>query len=270
MIQTWLFIGLCLVGATCCQQTETPGLVGNTGVLKPPAPPDSIPDGLRKLLRAYPDFLVGATADSLFWNDGERMLYDDGREKTGLQKLESPDLEDQMSQSYPKNGGTNPPENDAGRIRSELFFKKMYGQTKQAVEANLTEIRWLPNRSDTRLRVTNINGVAEKLQAISNELDSLPELLKYLEKPGGTFVWRNIRGTARLSNHSFGNAVDINVGQSDYWQWACNCTEEAVFPAYKNRIPRQIVAIFEKYGFIWGGNWRHFDTMHFEYRPELL
>jgi len=22
--------------------------------------------------------------------------------------------------------------------------------------------------------------------------------------------------------------------------------------------------------FIWGGRWYHFDTMHFEYRPELL
>ncbi|MEJ2663631.1 MAG: M15 family metallopeptidase, partial [Spirochaetia bacterium] len=27
---------------------------------------------------------------------------------------------------------------------------------------------------------------------------------------------------------------------------------------------------FEKYGFIWGGKWYHYDTMHFEYRPELL
>ncbi len=32
----------------------------------------------------------------------------------------------------------------------------------------------------------------------------------------------------------------------------------------------QIVRIFEKHGFIWNGYWYHFDTMHFEYRPELL
>jgi hypothetical protein len=24
------------------------------------------------------------------------------------------------------------------------------------------------------------------------------------------------------------------------------------------------------HGFIWGGYWYHYDTMHFEYRPELL
>jgi hypothetical protein len=39
---------------------------------------------------------------------------------------------------------------------------------------------------------------------------------------------------------------------------------------YKNQIPLEIVKIFEKYGFIWGGRWYHYDTMHFEYRPELL
>jgi hypothetical protein len=30
------------------------------------------------------------------------------------------------------------------------------------------------------------------------------------------------------------------------------------------------VRVFEKHGFIWGGAWYHYDTMHFEYRPELL
>ncbi len=37
-----------------------------------------------------------------------------------------------------------------------------------------------------------------------------------------------------------------------------------------NRTPREIMDIFEKYGFIWGGYWYHYDTMHFEYRPEIL
>ena len=34
--------------------------------------------------------------------------------------------------------------------------------------------------------------------------------------------------------------------------------------------PWEIVLIFEKYGFIWGGKWHHYDTVHFEYRPEML
>ncbi len=39
---------------------------------------------------------------------------------------------------------------------------------------------------------------------------------------------------------------------------------------WRNAIPLEIVAAFERRGFIWGGRWAHYDTMHFEYRPELL
>jgi D-alanyl-D-alanine carboxypeptidase len=35
-------------------------------------------------------------------------------------------------------------------------------------------------------------------------------------------------------------------------------------------VPAAIVHVFEHNGFIWGGRWYHYDTMHFEYRPELL
>jgi hypothetical protein len=33
-------------------------------------------------------------------------------------------------------------------------------------------------------------------------------------------------------------------------------------------MSRERVEIFERHGFIWGGKWYHYDTMHFEYRPE--
>jgi hypothetical protein len=70
--------------------------------------------------------------------------------------------------------------------------------------------------------------------------------------------------------HSYGVTIDIAVGKSDYWQWDCKCTNEDKVLEYRNRVPLGIVKVFEKYGFIWGGNWYHYDTMHFEYRPELL
>jgi hypothetical protein len=39
---------------------------------------------------------------------------------------------------------------------------------------------------------------------------------------------------------------------------------------HRNRIPFEVVEPFEAEGFIWGGKWYHYDTMHFEYRPELF
>ena len=86
-------------------------------------------------------------------------------------------------------------------------------------------------------------------------------MLEFLKKPGGTFKWRVIAGTNRLSAHSYAVAVDINVEKSRYWRWN---------KRYENLIPREIVEIFERNKFIWGGRWRHFDTMHFEYRPEFF
>lgn len=67
-----------------------------------------------------------------------------------------------------------------------------------------------------------------------------------------------------MSAHSYGAAIDINTAVSDYWRRAGKAAR------WKNRIPGEIAEVFERHGFIWGAEWHHFDTMHFEYRPELL
>ena len=97
----------------------------------------------------------------------------------------------------------------------------------------------------------------------------MPHFHRYVDDPAGTFNWRRIKDTERLSLHSFGIAVDINVEYSNYWKWD-DPGGERLHLDYVNRIPLEIVEIFEKHGFIWGGKWYHYDTMHFEYRPELL
>ena len=45
---------------------------------------------------------------------------------------------------------------------------------------------------------------------------------------------------------------------------------ERARPRWCDRLSVAIARIFETHGFIWGGAWYHYDTMHFEYRPELL
>jgi hypothetical protein len=86
-------------------------------------------------------------------------------------------------------------------------------------------------------------------------------------KLGGTFNWRKVAGTDRLSNHSFGAAIDLNVDKSAYWRWQ----PAAALPSFSRlNWPTEIIEAFERHGFIWGGKWYHYDTMHFEYRPELI
>ena len=136
----------------------------------------------------------------------------------------------------------------------------MYGATSGAVAKNLTSVKWF----GSTMTVTNINGVDKKLAAVADELSKNPEWKKYLVNPGGSFNWRKIAGESVLSMHSFGIAVDVNVKFSDYWRWSGGVKK------YTNSIPCGIAEVFEKHGFIWGAKWFHFDTMHFEYRPELL
>ncbi len=187
-------------------------------------------------------------------------------------RLNNSSLEDQMSMKYPKISEFKdfiPSFNDdAGRLRDEEFFKKMYGKNKNEVEKNLVKIRWLEKLQNKTLLVTKINDIDKKLMLISQELENLPsEYRKYITNIAGTYKYRKISQTNRLSSHSFAIAIDLNTKYSNYWLWEKKSDK---ISSYKNQIPLKIVEIFEKYGFIWGGRWYHYDTMHFEYRPELL
>lgn len=233
---------------------------------EPPA--DAIPAGLHCLKAAYPEHICSVKPNALVWCDGTVMPYDDGiQNKTFAQKLANPDLEDQMSQRYTREDDPSwrpKPEDDPGRIRYEPFFRKLYGGDRRSVRKNTRSVQWGVSGTKRRLRMTTVNGVDQKLRAIADALQSLPlSLQRTARKTAGGFHWRRIRGTTRLSMHSFGIAVDVGMNVADYWRWRG-------VERYRNRLPIRLVRLFEQHGFIWGGRWYHYDTMHFEYRPELL
>lgn len=248
-------------------------LLFNIGIIAKAQKNDSIPPSAKKLISAYPDFISSFANNHIIFKDKTTLLWDDGiKNKSFAQMLDAPDLKDMFVQKYTVGAAKGAPAFmfDPGRIRNEAFFLKIYGKTENAVRKNLTEIVWCPRLVGKKIRVSTINGVDKKLMEISKELDQHPELQKYISNIGGTFYWRPIAGTNRHSMHSFGMTIDLNTDYSEYWQWQCKCKNEDAIVKYKNRIPQIIVDIFEKHGFIWGGKWYHFDTMHFEYRPELI
>jgi hypothetical protein len=223
------------------------------------------------LLRAYPDALSSFDGNDLIWHDGTRMLVDDGRPgKSMEEQLRHGSILDQLRLPYPVGAPLLPaPQQDPGRVRNRAFFDKMYGDcTRNQVRPKLVPVVWLPNTWGHVVQITSVNGIDRRLSAISRELDELSTQDKrYLYPPGGTYVCRPVADTGQPSMHSWGAAIDINPVFSDYWLWHRSVGGR---PVYVNRIPLEIVAIFERHGFIWGGRWAHFDTMHFEYRPELL
>jgi hypothetical protein len=195
---------------------------------------------------------------------GAVLPYDDGEAKTFEERLARPDVQDMFSIRY-RTGPIQPvtaQDEDPGRIRLEPVFAATYGATREAVK--VVPIAFLGQR----LRVNH--KVAPAFLRVEGRLRALlagqPALRAFLTGLGGTFVWRNIAGTDRRSAHSYGVSLDINVSRSHYWRW-----QRPPAPLrWQNQIPQEIVDAFEAEGFIWGGRWYHYDTMHFEYRPELL
>src|SRR6267143_1084130 len=129
------------------------------------------------LVRAYPDFLLSHNEHVLIWKDGTRMPLSDGRiDKSFEEKLRHASILDQLSLPYPKGPLQKPPglQEDPGRFRNVAFFDKMYGDcSKGEVQRRLTRVTWLPRSGGGSVEITTVNGVAERLGAVSEGLDTL-------------------------------------------------------------------------------------------------
>ena len=223
---------------------------------------------LDRLLAAYPDALNRIEGNVLVWRDGTRMVIDDGLPAKTLEAwLANPDLKDMVALPYPAAQPATPPALDAdpGRARNAPFFNKLYGDCRNGeVTANLVDVVWLPTRFGKPVKFNARHGASAHLAAVSARLDALPASYNvFLVPPAGTYNCRVIAGTDRASAHGHGIAIDIAVKRAHYWRWGQSSP-------YRSEIPPEIVAAFESEGFIWGGRWSHYDTMHFEYRPEFF
>jgi D-alanyl-D-alanine carboxypeptidase len=185
-----------------------------------------------------------------------RIPYDDKKTKTAEEKLEHPDVRDVFAPRY-RTGPIKPvtaPDDDPGRTRLDALFRSFY-PVKELVRVDFAGHKVQVHKK-AQAAFERVSARVAKLVAADKSL------APFVARLGGTFNARNIAGTDRPSAHSYGIAIDLNDSLSDYWRWTQN--------GWKNRIPQAIVDAFEAEGFIWGGRWFHFDTMHFEYRPELL
>ncbi len=231
------------------------------------APPRDLNAKLDRLVAAYPDFLSGHDDRRLTLRDGRTFALSDGRtDKSLAAMIAHPDIDDMFYAAYPAGAeaAPPPPDFDPGRVRFEPLFDAMYGDCARGeVAPKLRGIDWLPRHHGGRVAITRVNGIDKALAAVSAELDALPARDMHFLIPGsGTYSCRDVAGSTARSMHAWGAAIDIDSDAADYWRWSN--------AGWHNRVPIAIVRIFERHGFIWGGRWSHYDTMHFEYRPELL
>lgn len=223
------------------------------------------------LLQGYPDSIKLADEQSVVLTNNITFPYQTSSVKsTWDEKINNADLQTQLSQAYDAGGIDTPPAYlfDPGRLRYQPFFQALYGKDKKEIEQNLVTIEWPTLKGNIKLRVNKMQGVDKKLFAIGQEIAKLPKAQRIWAEGACTYEYRVIKDTDRLSMHSFGIAIDLAPAKTQYWKG--EAAAETAKIGYKNTMPLSIVRIFEKHGFIWGGRWYHYDTMHFEYRPELL
>jgi len=196
--------------------------------------------------------------------DGRRLPFDDGKVKDFEQRLNAPDLKDVFLIPYRPGPirAVQTENEDPGRVRVEALFTATYGGPGK-VAAEQVRIRFLgmPVRVHKKIAPA-LARVADHL-TLARKAD--PGLERFLRRLSGGFAARKIAGTERTSAHAFGIAIDLDKSESDYWRW-----QKTKPLRWHNRFPQAIVDAFEAEGFIWGGRWYHYDTMHFEYRPELF
>lgn len=68
---------------------------------------------------------------------------------------------------------------------------------------------------------------------------------------GGAYHFRPQRGSAKLSTHSWGIAIDLNTRTNPLGS--------------KGDMPEALIRIFEDHGFYWGGRFSRPDPMHFQF-----
>lgn len=148
-------------------------------------------------------------------------------------------------------------------------------ETKEAAASHMKTFNvpvWKMTASGGKYASTYSITVHEKLarsvKCIFKEIYALD--IQFPIKQLNGFMYRKVGGvglsrSTLMSVHSFGAAIDINPGDydNDYFLGKGNDLRDKSNPYC---IPDEVIEIFKKYGWFWGGEFEICaDTMHFQY-----
>ncbi|UTC66381.1 MULTISPECIES: M15 family metallopeptidase [unclassified Treponema] len=173
-------------------------------------------------------------------------------------------------ESLIKHRKKSPPPN---YIFAKLIFN---GKNRKEIIKQLRRLKFLGYDVWVHHRVVEpLKRVQKKIYAAQKKDLEVKKFLKELNQCW-SFNWRVIADSGKLSNHSWGSAIDLLPkdyrNKKMYWFWEAVRDDHwmKIMPYRRWFPPKAVIEAFESEGFIWGGKWTLWDNMHFEYRPELL
>jgi hypothetical protein len=252
---------------------------------------------LRAFAAAYPDRVGAVEFQDDDWSIliyGERFYFAEGR-------LLPASLRDRMSEyhphpiyNYPRElpPWVQPTPEDSSRMREQAALRNST-QAQRRRSPYFYEALWRSrSRDESWDRVKQIRFLGQPVlvhYSILTKLSLVEEHILTAAKTSAAvrqwinslrtveaWSWRNVASSQSRSFHSYGAAIDLLPrslgGLETYWLWTSQSTPEWWTVPYSRRFnpPDEVIKAFESFGFIWGGKWRYYDTMHFEYRPEIL
>jgi hypothetical protein len=165
---------------------------------------------------------------------------------------------------------------DPEATRSSFYEKLLHCETRGEAFEHQKIITFLGTAVTAHERlVTPLARVEQRINEIEKDNEEITDWKKSLDSISA-WNWRNVSGSSRRSFHAYGTAIDLLMklqrGKETYWLWTRDkgLDWRTIPEEDKLTPPRSVIRIFEEEGFIWGGKWPWYDTMHFEYHPELI
>jgi len=146
-------------------------------------------------------------------------------------------------------------------VSSSANGRTWYKQNSEYVKANCTQILFPTATKDVKLTVHK--DLAAIVQPAIDEIKK-QGLEKYIENCAGGLAVRNVTGGIRLSNHSWGTAIDMNTAKYPY---GYSFGTDGIYASKKKKRDfdefdkgfLKVAAIFKSKGMTWLSS---FDPMH--------
>jgi hypothetical protein len=250
----------------------------------------------RALVAAYPDYVLSAelrtiestgSADWAVLVGDTWFYYADGKLLPEELLHRAPEYDPIFFYSHPRGlSRSTPPELISRRretggmgttrrhARSPHFFNALYrAHNRNEASRQIRTIRFLGKNINVHyMIVEKLTLIEERIMEAAKTDTQVQAYLNNIETIAG-WSWREVSGSQTRSFHSYGVAIDILPrelgGRQIYWQWA-GPNWRSIPHERRYNPPDAVIRAFESFGFFWGGYWLPFDTIHFEYRPEVF
>jgi hypothetical protein len=279
--------------------SELPVLI-SAAADEPPVP-DRAERTMKALAQAYPDRVGPAEFRDGDWAvplGGQWFYYAGGRLLPGERRNQAAEYSGIAFYNYAAElPPWTPPDAEYSARMREMTERRRNTSNNNRQTTRRSQYFWealwrIRNRDDSWERQKTVYFLGQQVMvhsAILNELCLVEEIIlreartssavrRWIDSLGtiSGWTWRNVADSESRSFHAYGVAIDIlprNLGNlATYWLWTYQHTPEWWAIPYTRRYhpPDEVIRAFESLGFIWGGKWLYYDTMHFEYRPEVF